>query len=144
MIRPKVLILCSENSCRTQMAEAFLRDMGGDRFEPLSAGAEAAASLDLDAVAAMREVGIDISGQQPKKVDPFMRERVAYLVTLCDRDIERTCPIFPGAFWRLKWPIRNPATAKNRAEHRALVRRARDEIRDHVMQFVHKHSGKAI
>jgi len=114
MIRPKVLLLCSENSCRTQMAEAFLRDLGGDRFEPISAGAEAA--LDPDAVAAMLEVGIDISGQQPKRVDPFMRERV------------------------LKWPIENPAVANNRDEHRVLVRRARDEIRERVVQFVQEHS----
>ena len=69
MIRPKVLFLRSENFCRTQMAEAFLRDMGGDRFEPISAGAEAAAALDPEAVAAMLEVGIDISGRQPKRVD---------------------------------------------------------------------------
>src|SRR5277367_2494301 len=140
MIRPKVLFLCSENSCRTQMAEAFPRDMGGERFEPLSAGAEAVAALDPDAVAAMSEVGIDISGQQPKRVDPFMRERIAYLVTLCEREIERTCPIFPGAFWRLKWPIKNPALANDRDEHRALVRRARDEIRERVIQFVREHS----
>jgi arsenate reductase (thioredoxin) len=140
MIRPKVLFLCSDNSCRTQMAEAFLRDLGGDRFEPISAGAEAAAALDPDAVAAMLEVGIDISGQQPKRVDPFMRERVSYLVTLCERDIERTCPIFPGAFWRLKWPIENPAIANDREERRVLVRRARDEIREHVTQFVQEHS----
>jgi len=140
MIRPKVLFLCSENSCRTQMAEAFLRDMGRDRFEAISAGAEAGAALDPDAIAVMLEVGIDISGQQPKRVDPFMRERVSFLVTLCERDIERTCPTFPGAFWRLKWPVENPATANNRAEHRVLVRRIRDEIREHVVQFVREHS----
>ena len=140
MIRPKVLFLCSVNSCRTQMAEAFLRDIGGDRFEPLSAGGEAAVALDPDAVLAMLEVGIDISGQQPKRVDPFMRERVSYLVTPCDRETERACPIFPGAFWRLKWPIENPAIAADRDEHRALVRRARDEIRERVNQFVREHS----
>lgn len=127
MIKPKVLFLCSENHCRTQMAEAFLRDMAGERFEPLSAGGEATAPLDPDAVAAMLEVGIDISEQQTKKVDPFMRERVSCVVTLCDRDTERTCPIFPGAFWRLKWPIDNPATARNREEHRLMVRRVRDD-----------------
>ncbi len=140
MIRPKVLFLCSENSCRTQMAEAFLRDMAGERFEPLSAGAEAGAALDPDAVAAMREIGLDISHQQPKRVDPFLRERVSYLVTLCDRDIERSCPIFPGAFWRLQWPIENPATAGTRAKRRAIVRRVRDEIRDNVVRFVQQHS----
>jgi arsenate reductase (thioredoxin) len=140
MVRPKVLFLCSENSCRTQMAEAFLRDMGGDRFESLSAGADGVAALDPDAIAVMLEVGIDISGQQPKRVDPFLRERVSYLVTLCERDVERTCPIFPGAFWRLKWPIENPAIANDRQKHRMLVRRARDEIRERVVQFVQEHS----
>ena len=104
MIKPKVLFLCSDNGCRTQMAEAFLRAMGGERFEAMSAGAEASA-LDPEAVEAMREVGIDISGQAVKKVDPLLRERVAYLVTLCDRATERSCPIFPGATWRLTWPI---------------------------------------
>jgi arsenate reductase len=138
MIKPKVLFLCSDNSCRTQMAEAFLRDMAGDRFEVLSAGAEATA-LDPDAVAAMDEVGIDISGQAAKKVDPFMRERVSYVVTLCEREIERTCPIFPGAIWRFKWPIENPATARNGEEHRVLVRSARDKIRQCVMQFIQEH-----
>lgn len=139
MIKPKVLFLCSENGCRTQMAEAFLRNMAGERFEAVSAGGEASA-LDPDAIEAMQEVGLDISGHEPKNVDAFMRERVAYLVTLCDREIERTCPIFPGATWRLKWPIENPALANDREEHRLMVRRARDEIRERVMQFVQEHS----
>jgi len=95
MIKPKVLFLCSDNSCRTQMAEAFLRDVAGDRFEAVSAGSEATA-LDPDAVAVMQEVGLDISGQTPKKVDLFMRERIAFLVTLYERETERTCPIFPA------------------------------------------------
>ena len=141
-IKPGVLFLCTENSCRTQMAEAFLRELTGDEYEIVSTGAKAG-RLDPDAVNAMREVGIDISCQRPKKVDPFMRERVSYLITLCDREIERTCPIFPGAFWRLKWPIDNPASAKNHAEHRAIVRRIRDEIRDHVERFVQEHSKES-
>src|SRR5439155_18182261 len=110
------------------------RDMAGEEFEGLSAGSETTAALDPDAVAAMREVGIDISSQQTKKLDPFLRERVSYLITLCDREIERTCPIFPGAIWRLTWPIENPATAKNSAEHRVTVRLARDEIRQRVAE----------
>lgn len=139
MIRPKVLFLCSENGCRTQMAEAFLQNIAGERFEAVSAGGKASA-LDPDAIEAMLEVGLDISGHEPKKVDAFMRERVAFLVTLCDREIERTCPIFPGATWRLKWPIENPALANGREEHRLMVRRARDEIRERVVQFVQEHS----
>lgn len=139
MIKPKVLFLCSENGCRTQMAEAFLRAMGGERFEAVSAGAEAS-GLDPDAIEAMREVGLDISGQQSKKVDQFYRERVPYLVTLCDRDIERACPIFPGATWRLKWPIENPATAASPEERRAMVWRARDAIRQHVAEFIEQNA----
>ena len=95
---------------------------------------------DPDAIAAMWEVGIDISGQQTKKVDPFLRERVSYVVTLCDRDSERTCPIFPRAIWRFTWPIENPASARNRDEHRIMVRRARDEIRRRVADFVEANS----
>jgi len=139
MIKPKVLFLCSDNSCRTQMAEAFLRAMAGDSFEILSAGAEATA-LDREAVAAMREVGLNISGQVPKKVDRFLRERVAYLVTLCDRAMEHTCPIFPGATWRLTWPLENPAAARSQQERRAATRRVRDEIRQYVVQFVQEHA----
>jgi arsenate reductase len=138
MIKPKVLFLCSDNSCRTQMAEAFLRDMAGDRFEALSAGGEATA-LDPDAVAVMQEVGLNISGQAPKKVDQFIRERVAFVVTLCEREIERTCPISPGATWRHKWPLDNPASAPD-GQRRAVTRRVRDEIRDYVTQFVQEHA----
>jgi len=79
MIKPKVLFLCSENSCRRQMAEAFPRDMAGERFEAFSAGGEAS-QLDHDAVAAMREVAFDISGRQTKKVDRLLGERIAELV----------------------------------------------------------------
>jgi arsenate reductase (thioredoxin) len=139
MVKPKVLFLCSGNGCRTLMAEAFLRALAGERFEVLSAGAEASA-IDPDAVAAMDELGLDISAQTPKKVDVFLRERVAFLITLCEREIERTCPIFPGATWRLKWPVENPATAGNREEHQAMVRRARDEIRVRIAQFVREYA----
>ncbi|MGO9255462.1 MAG: arsenate reductase ArsC [Bryobacteraceae bacterium] len=115
MIKPKVLFLCSENSCRAQMAEAFLRDTAGERFEAISAGVEATI-LDPEAVAAIAEVGLDISGQTPKKVDPFLGQRATFVVTLCGREIERAGPIFPGAIGRLKWPIENPASARSREE----------------------------
>lgn len=113
-----------------------MRDMAGDRFEALSGGGEATGTIDPDAVVAMWELGIDISGQRAKTIDMFMRERVSYVVTLCDRAREGTCPIFPFAMWRLKWPIENPATAKTREEHRAMVCRARDDIRQRVADFV--------
>jgi arsenate reductase len=121
------------------MAEAFLRHMAGERFIVTSAGATATA-LDADAVAAMYEVGLDISGQTPKTVDPFLRQRFTFLITLCNREAERTCPIFPGAIWRLTWPIENPAIAQSREERQVMTRRARDEIRERVVQFVQEHS----
>jgi len=138
MIKAKVLILCSGNSCRTQMAEAFLRDVAGDRFEITSAGSEAT-PLDPDAVEAMNEVGIDISGQQSKKIDPFFGERFAFVITLCDRQQERTCPIFPGAIWRQQWNLENPARIDAPEEHRRVVRLIRDQLRQHVVQFISEH-----
>jgi arsenate reductase len=139
MIKPKVLFLCTANRCRTQMAEAFLRDLAADRFEVFSAGYEQATELCPDAVEAMREVGIDMSGQHPKKADQFLGERFSDVVTLCNRDIEPSCPIFPGAIWRLTWPVENPATVRSDGERRATTRRVRDEIRRYVVEFIQEH-----
>jgi protein-tyrosine-phosphatase len=145
-IKPRVLFLCTENSCRTQMAEAFLRELTGGEFEIASAGAEAG-RLDPDAVAAMREVGIDIASARTKVVDPYLRERFHYVITLCDRDKERSCPVFPGAIWRQTWRLESPSDLRAAGlNHRTAVRHARDAIRLHVSEFVDKHhrpkSGK--
>lgn len=138
-IKPRVLFLCTENSCRTQMAEAFLRDLTGEEFDIVSAGAEPG-GLDPDAVAAMKEVGIDISGARTKIVDPYLRQRFHYVITLCDRMKERTCPVFPGAIWRHMWRIESPAEMEAAGlDHLAAVRHARDAIRRHVGEFVEKH-----
>lgn len=110
MIKPTVLFLCSGNSCRTQMAEAFLRDLAGDRFEAVSAGGDPAL-LDSEAVEAMNELGIDISSQTPKDVSRFLGQRFTFVILLCDRQKERTCPIFPGAIWRHQWDLENPSLA---------------------------------
>ncbi len=138
-IKPRVLFLCTENSCRTQMAEAFLREMTGDELEIVSAGSESG-RLDPDAVAAMREVGIDISSARTKVVDPYLRERFHYVITLCDRQKERSCPVFPGAIWRQKWPIESPAALESAGlDHGLAVRYTRDAIRRNVGEFVAKH-----
>jgi arsenate reductase (thioredoxin) len=138
-IKVRVLFLCTGNSCRTQMAEAFLRELTGDAFEIVSAGAEES-ELDPDAVAAMREVGIDISTARTKIVDPYLRERFHYVITLCDRENERSCPVFPGAIWREKWPLESPLALEAAGlDHGAAVRHARDAIRRFVAEFVAKH-----
>ena len=139
MIKPKVLFLCTGNSRRTQMAEGFLRIMAGDRFDVMSAGSEET-PLDPEAVAVMREAGVDISGQQTKAVNHFLAERFSYVVTLCDREKERTCPIFPGVIWRLQWDLEDPAKAVTREERRAALRRVRDDIRQRVAAFVEEHA----
>lgn len=119
------------------MAEALLRDFAGDRFEITSAGNELT-PLDSEAVDAMREIGIEIADQTPKDLSKFLGRRFTYVISLCDRRQERTCPIFPGATWRLQWEIDNPALAESPEEHYKAVRQARDQIRKQVIEFIDK------
>jgi arsenate reductase len=115
----------------------------GDELEIVSAGAEAG-RLDPAAVAAMREVGIDISSARTKVVDPYLRERFHYVITVCDREQERSCPIFPGAIWRQKWTIESPAKLEAAGlDHYVAVRHTRDAIRRHVDEFVRKNHPKS-
>jgi protein-tyrosine-phosphatase len=114
------------------MAEALLRDLAGDRFDVVSGGAETG-PLDPDAIQAMRELDIDISGQSAKDISEFFGQRFNHVISLCDRQQERSCPIFPGAIFRTQWEIENPALAD---DHLAAVRRARDQLRQHVVKFV--------
>ena len=140
MLKRRVLFLCGANACRTQMAEAFLRDLAGDRFEVLSAGYQPADRISPDAVEAMREVGIDISGQRPRKTDELLGQRVAYVITVCDRQKERSCPIFPGASTRLVWPLDVPLEIEAPAERKVAVRQIRDEIRHRILEFIAEHA----
>ena len=139
MIKAQVLFLCTGNSRRTQMAEGFLRAMAGERFDVMSAGSEET-PLDPDAVAVMREVGVDISGQETKAVNRFLGRRFSYVVTLCDREKERTCPIFPGAIWRLQWDLEDPSKAATEEARRAALRRVRDDLQQRVGAFVEEHA----
>lgn len=135
MAKSKVLFLCTGNSCRSQMAEGLLRHLAGDRFEVASAGTEPG-SVNPLAIAAMREIGIDISGHRSKGPGEFLREHFAYVITVCDSAHER-CPFFPFASQRLHWPLDDPAWATGGAEERMLVfRRVRDEIVQRVRDFV--------
>jgi arsenate reductase (thioredoxin) len=140
VIKPKVLFLCGANSCRTQMAEGFLRDLAGDRFDVMSAGYEPSQEVCRDAIEAMREVGVDISSQRPKRTDEFLGQRVGFVITLCDRQKERSCPIFPGALWRVTWPLEDPLTVEPQAERQTAIRKVRDEIRRRVVEFVNEHA----
>jgi arsenate reductase len=128
--KQNVLVLCTGNSCRSQMAEGFLRHLAGDRFEVLSAGTEPQREIHPLAVEVMSEVGIDISNQKPKGVKEFLgRLPVRYLIVVCS-DANEKCPrIFPGLGQRLYWPFDDPARFDGPVDEKlAGFRRVRDEI----------------
>src|SRR3954452_1631762 len=99
MNEQRVLFLCTHNSARSQMAEGLLRHLGGDRFEAYSAGTEATQVRPL-AIEAMRELGVDIAGQESKTLDRYLGEPFDAVITVCDQ-VAEACPVFPGAKRRL-------------------------------------------
>jgi arsenate reductase len=117
------------------MAEGLLRDLAGDRFEVASAGV-APTQVRPEAIAVMREIGIDISQHHSKSVDDFTTQRFAYVITVCDNANEQ-CPIFPGNTKRLHWSFEDPGAAEGDDESRlAVFRRVRDEIHQRLRLFV--------
>jgi len=138
MTKPNVLVLCTGNSCRSQMAEGFLRQLAGDRFNVFSAGTEPKDEVHPLAIEVLAEVGIDISRQHPKSVKEFLgRLPVRYLIIVCDGANE-SCPrIFPGLVERLFWPFDDPAKfAGTPAATIAEFRRVRDAIRERIVQWL--------
>ena len=125
-----VLILCTGNSCRSQMAEAFLRQYAGDRYEVHSAGTDPRPSVHPLAVRVMKEIGIDIAGQRTKSLDQFLgKAAVHHLLIVCDK-ANASCPrIWPGAFTRSYLPFDDPALFEGtEAQKLGEFRRVRDEI----------------
>jgi arsenate reductase len=136
-MKKTVLFLCTGNSCRSQMAEGWLRHLAGDRFEVSSAGANPA-GLSPGAVEAMKESGVDISTHRSKYLNEFAGVRFDYVVTVCDRAKE-ACPIFPGARAVLHWSFNDPAKTKGSDdERRKVFRRVRDEISEQIGRFIHE------
>ena len=129
--RLRVLFLCTHNSARSQMAEGLLRHLAGDRFDAYSAGTEAM-SVRSEAVAAMAELGADISKQKSKTLERYVSQPFDFVVTVCD-DANETCPVFPGAKNRLHWSLPDPSKATGDEEERlAVFRRVRDEVRARI------------
>lgn len=139
MEKTRVLFVCVHNSARSQMAEAFLNTLAGDRFHAESAGMEPGVLNSL-AVEVMREVGIDISGRETKSVfDKFKRgELYSYVVTVCDEASAEVCPVFPGLRTRtLHWSFEDPASFTGSSEDRLeKTRGIRDAIRRKVVEFI--------
>jgi arsenate reductase len=119
------------------MAEGLLRHDAGDRFEVFSAGVEPTAVRPL-AIAAMHELGIDISGQRSKSVDEFSGEEFDYVITVCDNANEQ-CPVFPGKTRRIHWSFEDPAAAEgDEAALLTVFRRVRDQIRRRLSEWTSK------
>ena len=130
--KPRALFLCTGNSCRSHMAEGWLRHLAGDRYESLSAGSDPAGYVHPGAIEAMAEVGIDLSGQTSKSIDRFLPpqgEPPDVIVSVCS-SADAKCPVFPGEVERIRAPFDDPGHATGSEEHRrGEFRRVRDEIR---------------
>ena len=132
----RVLVLCTGNSCRSQMAEGFFHELGNGRWESHSAGSKPSGYVHPLAVQAMKERGFDISAGVSKSVDEFNGQEFDLVVTVCDNAHE-ACPIFPGAKDRQHWPFDDPADATGSDEEQMRVFvRVRDEIEHKISSFL--------
>ncbi len=125
-MKQRVLILCTANSARSQMAEGLLRAMAGDEFEVFSAGAKPSIVNPL-AIKAMDERGIDIRSHRSKHLNEFLEQPFDYVITVCDNAAE-VCPIFPGPARRIHWSLPDPAAVEGSEERLASFRQVRDAI----------------
>ncbi len=133
----KVLFLCTGNSARSQMAEAFLRKFGQGQFEAFSAGMEPK-ELNPLTIRVMEEIGFDMSGHRSKGIQEYLgKELFQYLVTVCD-DAEQNCPrVWPGVNQRLHWSFEDPSAFTGTDEEKlAKFRQIRDQIRERVTAWV--------
>jgi arsenate reductase len=135
MEKRRVLILCTGNSARSQMAEGLLRHDAGERFDVESAGTKAG-TLRPEAIAAMKELDIDISGHRSKHVDEFEGQQFDYVITVCD-NAKESCPLFLGTAKKLHRSFDDPPPPSEgtEAERIAIFRRVRDELRSYLTEF---------
>lgn len=138
MKKQRVLILCTGNSARSQMAEGLLRHDAGDRFGVESAGTKPGV-VRPEAIAAMHELGIDISGHRSKHVDEFNGQQFDTVITVCD-NAKESCPMFLSAAQKLHYRVDDPppASEKTEAERMAVFRRLRDQLRGYLKDFAQK------
>lgn len=142
MKKPRVLFLCIENRARSQMAEAFLRHYAGDEFEVHSAGL-APSPIHPTVYQVMEEVGLDLDGHTAKGVDEYLNKMYfGILITVCAKAEER-CPTFPGLGERQYWPVEDPVAVEgSEEENLEAFRRARDEIEQHILDWLESRRNK--
>ncbi len=136
--RKRVLFVCTGNRARSQMAEGLLRNLAGDRFDVYSAGTLPSGMSEYT-IDAMREIGIDVSGQRSKSVDEFTGHNFDYMITVCD-SARQVCPVFPGNGERLHWDIEDPSDTEARGVPLGVAfRMAREELRKRIELFAKEH-----
>jgi len=139
----KVIFLCTANSCRSQMAEGLAREYGKGLIEVYSAGLMAA-GVHRRAIAVMKEIGIDISGQKSKMIEENFLKKMDIVVTLCVH-AEEYCPVTPPGIKRIHWPIKDPVgTIGTEEQIMREFRRARDEIKEKVQDLIKDISNSKI
>jgi arsenate reductase (thioredoxin) len=131
----RVLILCTGNSARSQMAEGLLRHEASDRLEIYSAGINPTQVRD-EAIDVMHEIGIDISGHRSKSVDEFTGQEFDFVITVCD-NANDACPVFPGKTQRLHWSLEDPASVQGSEEERkSAFRKIRNELQERISTLI--------
>jgi arsenate reductase len=140
----RILILCTGNSCRSQMAEGILRSFNPE-LEVFSAGTSPEKSINSYAVEVMKELGTDISNQYPKNVNDFVNQSFDYVITVCD-NAKEVCPVFTGDVKsRLHMGFEDPADAKGTDEEKLIVyRKTRDEISEALRNFYEESISKSV
>jgi len=132
----RVLILCTGNSCRSQMAEALWDSLGNGEWQSESAGSKPSGYVHPLAIKAMQEEGIDISTCRSKSLDQFQNEPFDLVVTVCN-NAQESCPVFPHANQTLHWPFDDPADATGSEEEQMVFfRRVRDEINEKIQSYL--------
>lgn len=130
------MFLCTGNSCRSQIAEGFARELGKGLIEAYSAGIMPVGVVHPRAIAVMKEEGIDISGQRSKGIDPELLRNMDMIITLCG-NAEASCPMTPSEIKRMHWPIDNPVSACGSEEEiMEEFRKARDEIKRKMVELI--------
>lgn len=134
----RVLFVCTRNSARSQMAEAFLKEMGKGDFEAESAGLEAS-SIQPEVIEVMKEEGIDISANSTQTVFDLVKQNRSYdfVITVCDLESAEKCPLFPGKAIRFYWPFSDPAAVSGSGEEKLKkIREIRNAIKTRISQFI--------
>lgn len=135
MKKAKILVLCTANSCRSQMAEGLIRNRFGDRVDVFSAGASPAERVHPGAVNTLLERGIDISMHRPQNTSEFLNDMFDFVITTCDAALD-VCPVFPGGGKKIHWGLQDPAKASGSEEEiLSAFRNTADLLEQHISEL---------